>query len=256
VTGRAAAQRAEELSALIADAANERTRAWWNRYLKGAIDFHGVPMAEVRRIVHAFWRDGELDRLPRSEQVELVLALFARPVAEEKLAAILVLSEILLDELTIDDVPFLATPFERGHIADWSTCDWYCVKVLGRFIARSDDPPAAAAAIAEWRHAPNLWQRRAAAVAFVNLAPSGDAAVAGLTSLVLEVCAANARDPERFSQTSVGWVLRELSHAEPAAVAAFAEQHADVLSREALRMATAKLPEELRRELNPTGKKR
>ncbi len=90
----------------------------------------------------------------------------------------------------------------------------------------------------------------------VNLARRGDAAVPGLTSLVVTVCEANARDPARFSQTSVGWVLRELSHAEPAAVAAFVEAHADVLSREARNMATAKLPPELRRRLNPSGRRR
>ncbi len=157
-----------ELAKRLDARAGEATRTWWNRYLKGAIEFRGVPMAGVREVVHGLWRERELDERPREDQLRVVLALFAQPYAEDKLAAILVLGERLLDDLGAPDVPFLAEPFRRGHVADWSTCDWYCVKVLGPFIAQVGDPSAAAEAIAGWRHSPSLWQRRAAAVAFVK----------------------------------------------------------------------------------------
>jgi 3-methyladenine DNA glycosylase AlkD len=246
----------DELATRLASRANERTRVWWQRYLKDAIEFRGVPMGEVREVVHGLWREREVGRLPRDERLRVVLAFFAQPHAEDKLAAILVLGELLLDELRASDVEFLARPFERGYVADWSTCDWYCVKVLGRFVEQTDDPRAAAEAIGSWCRAPDLWQRRAAAVSFVRPARRGDDALPGLTELVLRVCAVNARDPERFSQTSVGWVLRELSHAAPAEVAAFVEAHEEVLSREARHMATAKLPPRLRSRLNPRGLRR
>ena len=246
----------DSLALRLAPLARESTRDWWNRYLKGTIPFRGVPMAEVRRAVHALWDEEGLDDWSHDEKLAVCLAFFAQPYAEDKLAAILVLSERLVAELAIEDVPTLAKPFELGHVFEWSTCDWYCVKVLGRFVERAQDPRAAAEAIAAWRDAESLWQRRAAAVSFVNLAPRGEAAVPGLPALVVEVCAANARDPQRFSQTSVGWVLRELSNAEPELVARFVEANVDVLSREARRMATAKLPLALRRHLNPEGRKR
>ena len=246
----------DALGAHIDSEATDRARDWWNRYLKDAIEFRGVPMAGVRTIVHDLWRKYELDDLPRHEQLAVVLAFFEEPYAEAKLAAILVLGEILLERLDVDDVDFLAQPFERGLISEWSTCDWYCVKVLGKVVARATDPRAAAERIAAWRAAPSLWQRRAAAVAFVDLAPRGGADVPGLPALILGVCAANARDPERFSQTSVGWVLRELSHAEPELVASFVDGHLELLSREARNMATAKLPHELRGRLNPSGRRR
>ena len=245
-----------EVRARLAARANDRTRAWWERYLKGAIAFRGVPMGEVRAVVHELWRERRLDRLSLQERRRVVLELFAQPHADDKLAAILLLGELMLGELGASDVDFLAQPFERGFVADWSTCDWYCVKVVGRVIERGDEPRAAAEAVAGWCRAPTLWQRRAAAVSFVPAARRGDAAVPGLTELVLNVCAVNARDPERFSQTSVGWVLRELSHAAPAEVAAFVDAHVDVLSREARHMATAKLPPPLRRRLNPGGRRR
>ena len=213
-------------------------------------------MAAVRDVVHPLWRELGLDERPREEQVELALVLLAETHAEDKLAGILVLGERLLDRLGAADVPTLAKPFERRHIADWSTCDWYCVKVLARMLEHGDDRASTAPAIASWRDADTLWQRRAAAVSFVRVARLGEGALPGLTDVVLTVCAANARDPERFSQTSVGWVLRELSHTAPAAVAAFVEEHADLLSREARNMATAKLPPELRVRLNPSGRRR
>jgi hypothetical protein len=57
------------------------------------------------------------------------------------------------------------------------------------------------------------------------------------------------RYPERFAQTGTGWVLRELSLAEPERVVEFIAQHAGPFSTEALRSATAKLPQEERLRL-------
>lgn len=205
----------------LAAVADPRTRDWWERYLKGSVPFRGVPMREIRRIVHEEWdRDAT-----RGRQLDLALAQFAERYCEDKLVGVLALAEIVHPGAA--DVPRLAEPF--AHIDDWGTCDWYCVKVLGPLIDRE---PAAAPAIAGWRHAPGLWQRRAAAVAFVNLVARGDHA-----DLVLEVCRANVRDPARFMQTSVGWVLRELSKARPDAVRSFLGEHGDRMSAEARRAA-------------------
>jgi 3-methyladenine DNA glycosylase AlkD len=157
------------------------------------------------------------------------------------MAGVLVLAERLLPELTVADIDRLARPFAAGWIDDWSTCDWYCVKLLGPLVARSADPQPAAEAIAEWRLAERLWQRRAAAVSFVGLAPRGDDVYPGFVELLLTVCTANADDPARFSQTSVGWLLRELFRAEPERVERFVREHGDHMSAEARRAALARL---------------
>lgn len=225
----------------LSEAAEEKTRDWWDRYLKGALPFRGVPMAKIRSVIHDVWRAQDLGKLPPDEQISLALGLLAERHSEDKIAGVLALAELLLDDLSIAHVEALASPFAAGHIQDWSTCDWYCVKVLGPFVARGADRKKRAEAIAAWRFAEGLWQRRAAAVAFANFARKGDSFFPGFTELLLTVCDANAADLARFSQTSVGWILRELSHAEPAAVAQFVEQNKDRLSKEAVRMATAKL---------------
>ena len=139
-------------------------------------------------------------------------------------------------------MPRLARPFERGHIADWGTCDWYCVKVLGPFVERVAERRAAAQAVAGWRSAEPLWQRRAAAVAFVNLAPQGESFFPGFSGLLVSVCEANVRDSARFSQTSMCWLLRVLSRAGPGLVAEFVRRHCDAMSAEERLAATARLP--------------
>ncbi len=80
-----------------------------------------------------------------------------------------------------------------------------------------------------------LWQRRAAVVAFVRLA--AEVPFVGFVPLVLEACAANLIDDDRFAHTGPGWLLRELSRAEPAAVRDFVDAHPQ-LSTEAVSMAT------------------
>ena len=229
-----------ELDSRLSDAANPTNRDWWSRYLKGVIPFRGVPMGEIRRVVHAVWRDLALDDKTHDEQIGLALGLFALPHCEDKLCGVLALSEILNDALELRHVPLLGLPFVKGDVYDWSTCDWYCVKALGRFVGRGERRERAEA-IAAWVNADSLWQRRAAAVTFVNHAPKGDRLFPGFTDMLLAVCARNVEDPARFSQTSVGWTLRELSRAEPGAVRSFVRRHKAKMSREALRTATAKL---------------
>lgn len=236
-----AAPLSQTIGAQLAAEADDRTREWWDRYLKGSVPFRGIPMATTRRVVHDTWRRAGVDRLDPEAQIELALAQFAEPYCEDKLAGVLALSELLLDRLTLGHVPALARPFERRYVQDWGPCDWYCVKVLARFVAMGEDRRHRAEAIAGWRSAPTLWQRRAAAVSFVNLAPQGERFFEGFTDLLLTVCSANVADPARFSQTSVGWLLRELSGAQPARVQEFVDQHGESMSREALKAARSHL---------------
>jgi 3-methyladenine DNA glycosylase AlkD len=233
----------------LAAASDERTRLWWERYLRGAVPFRGVPMARIRAAVHAWWKDEAFDEFPPLARKELAYALLRERAAEDKIAGVLVLREILLPELGLRDLPALRALFADGSIADWNTCDWFCVKVLGTLVQRSPERERIARRIAGWHRAETVWQRRASVVAFVNLAPRGEANFPGFTSMLLESCAAVVRGKERFAQTAVGWSLRELAQAEPRRVEAFIREHLARLSPEALRAATEKMPDAVRREL-------
>jgi len=229
--------------------ATEKSRAFWTRYLKGDATFRGVPMADVRAVVHAWWKRERFGELDRDAQLAVALRLFEEAPTEDKLAGVLVLSEILLPVLTKDDLPAFAELFERGLIADWNQCDWFCVKVLGNLVEAAADPLDAATALSSWRTAEPLWQRRASCVAFVYLAQHGDARIPGLSGLILANARALVQDPARFAQTGAAWALRELSRADRAAVVAFAEAEVTRLSREAMKSLVQKLPKAEQRRL-------
>lgn len=199
-------------------------------------------MAGVREAVQAWWQDEALGNLPERAQIGVALRLVAEVPTEDKLAGVLILSEILLPHLSKKNLPAFARLFARGHIADWNICDWFCVKVLGRMLAYAAAPRDLAAAISAWRTAKPLWQRRAACVAFVNHARYGDTRIPGLSQIILRNAGALVRDPARFAQTGAGWVLRELARGDRMAVIAFAERHAARLSREGMRYIIEQMP--------------
>lgn len=129
--------------------------------------------------------------------------------------------------------------FDRGHISDWNTCDWFCPRVLGPLIKRHGKP--CAQAIAKWKTAQNLWQARASVVAFANLVAEGDRHFEDLTRLVLDSCSYLIKREERFAKTAVGWVLREISRRDRDAVIEFIEKHRKFFSKESLANASKRL---------------
>lgn len=225
-------------------------KAWWESYLKDVIEFHGVPMAAVRSIVRRRISDESMDR---SDRFDTAYSLLQRPIADEKLAGILILAE-LVDPPISKELDRIGRLFDDGHIWDWNTCDWLCIKVLGPAVRHGG--VVALHELVAWHSSGSLWRRRASIVGLVPLAAKGDAEFEGLTSLVLDTSAALARDDERFIQTGIGWTLRELSDASPDRVFSFLTDHRDTLSTEAIRMAAARLSDEQRQDLGVTGKRR
>lgn len=72
--------------------------------------------------------------------------------------------------------------------------------------------------------------------------------------MLLEICATLVRAEDRFAQTGGGWVLRELSVANPAMVAEFIREHICSFSAEGLRYAVEKMSPELAGELKSARK--
>jgi 3-methyladenine DNA glycosylase AlkD len=235
-------------SALIQDfqqrcdrAADPATKDWFEAYLKGVIPYRGLKLPQVKTIFKAWYPC--VEALPLPEQVAMALALLAMDYAEDKLAGIVWLEERLGPRGAIGyqaDLPRLARLFQSGAIADWSTCDWFCVRVLQGMVQR--EGADCAVAIAAWREAENLWQRRASCIPFVGLAKRGEENFTGFTGLMLTVAETVVQSPERFAQTGVGWLLRELWRSEPERVVAFVEQHLGQFSAEGLRYTTEKMP--------------
>lgn len=225
----------------LAAGADEATRLHWERYLKGTARFRGVPMAGVRSALRRTWREHRLAEASTDELLALAHRWFGAPMSEDKLAAVLLLAEQMPDRLSVDHLDALAAPFAAGHVTDWSVCDWYATKALHAFLTHDpEDVERRARGLATWGGAGSLWQRRAGLVAFVKLAPRAPVQFDGFTDLVVQLCRDNLVSDDRFAHTGPGWVLRELSRAEPEAVRAFVAAH-DRLSDEGRRMALARL---------------
>ena len=234
----------EKLQLRLNARATAATREWWTKYLRGAASFRGVKMGDVRTAVHAWFEEERLgEHLSVGQQKDLALMLLEEEYSEDKLAGILFLQEILFPAGALDwrsDLPRFARLFDEGYIRDWSTCDWFCVKVLGPLVEEKGE--TCARAISEWRGANSVWQRRASVVAFANLASKGDQNFPGFTEMVLENCSHLLGSQERFAQTGVGWVLREFSRSDQDLIIGFVEANLDRFSREALKNATKYLP--------------
>jgi DNA alkylation repair enzyme len=123
--------------------ATATTREWWTKYLRGAASFRGVKMGDVRAALHTWFEEEELGKLLSVEQQkDLALMLLEEDHAEDKLAGVLFLQEILLPEGALDwrsDLPRFARLFDEGYICDWSICDWFCVKVLGPLVEQQGE---------------------------------------------------------------------------------------------------------------------
>jgi 3-methyladenine DNA glycosylase AlkD len=229
-----------ELQTRLEQQADPATQQWFERYLKGVLPFRGLKLPLTRTIVQGWYPT--IASLPPDQVRELALALLYEPHGEDKLAGILILQEKLLPQRELDyqtALPQFIQAFTDGAIADWNTCDWFCVRVLhGLVVQQGED---CARTIATWQTAPNLWHRRASCVSFVKLAKQGDRVFPGFVDLLLEVGETVVQSPERFSQTAVGWLWRELWLADPEAVVDRIEANLTAFSGEGLRYATEKM---------------
>ena len=215
---------------------------------KAAMD----PVADLRKrlarrpgaaaqVIPKWWADHGLAAHPAVVGKRVALALIEQRASQTKHAGIVVLRDLLGDHLRATDLAAFEHLFAGGHLDDGALVDAFGVQVLGTLLQRVRGRAEICRALATWRNAETPWQRRAACAALTTLAPLGDAALPGLAQLIFHVCSAIVWSPDRADQTAVGWLVRELSRAEPTRVEAFVRRHARLMSRECVRLAVEKL---------------
>jgi hypothetical protein len=205
--------------------------------------------AGLRGCVRAWWVDHGFADYPPAAGKRIAFALIEQAQAAHKLAGILVLHEMLGPQLRAADVPAFARLFAQGHLAEPGIVDRFAGKVLGTLLDRVPGRREVVRALVHWRAADTAWQRRAACLAFVELAPHGDGALLGLVDQILTILAAVVWSHEAEDQTAIGPVLRELMLADPIRGEAFFRRHARLMSRSCARVAVAKLPAATRNDL-------
>ena len=149
--------------------ASKKSKAWWDKYMKGVIRFRGVGIPLNRDLLSHWRQDNAIMEWTPREQMELALAFLNEPVAEDKLAGILYLQYFLVEQLPEElMLPAFNELFDQRLIFDWNICDWFCVRVLSTMIMHHGR--ISAEKISTWRDAEYVWQARSSVVPFVKLA--------------------------------------------------------------------------------------
>ncbi len=212
-------------------AAVEKTRLWWDKYMKGVIPFRGVGIPQNRELLEQWRRENCLDEWPLEEQLEIALGFFREKMAEDKLAGVLYLQNYLYDKLAWQDLlQRYEELYQAELIFDWNICDWFSVRVLGPTIKMHGFD--CGAAIADWRSAEYLWRARSSVVPFVNLASESQ-----YYPLIEKSCTTLIKRDERFAKTAVGWILRDISKHDEKYSLSFIQDHLTFFSRESLKNA-------------------
>jgi len=220
-----------EFSEILDQYKEEKSKKWWERYLKNVTPFRGVGIPEIRNQLKKFYREKQLDRWPVNGQFDFALSFFDGEYAEDKLSGILFIQLYLLDKIDyMVALPRYKKLFTDNLIADWNICDWFCVRVLGPTIKNNEN--ACAKWISGWRGVENLWQARASLVSFVKLADQKE-----YYPMIKKSAEMLIRREERFRKTAVGWMLREIAHYDKVFVRDFLKDNLQFFTNETLRNA-------------------
>ncbi len=226
-----------DLQNRLDEVADEHTKTWFENYVKHTISYRGVKTPEVTRVVAAWRQSHALQQLPNEAGLDLAAALIRQDHAEDKFAGIVYIQKNLLKRIEANLLLETAESlFSFGAFVDWSTTDWFCVRVLGPAIAHHGEP--AATRIAGWCRQADIWNRRAAIVPFRSVVRDQR-----FLHLIESTIAALVKEQERFIQTGVGWVISDLSKVNPRIAEALIERHFDDLSVEVIRRHTKYLPD-------------
>ena len=117
---------------ILERASTEKTKQWWQNYMRDVIPFRGVGIPKNRELLTEWRITNGIDKWALEDQLDLALAFFHEPFAEDKLAAILYIQNFLYNKLPWQDLlEKFKSIFDKKLIFDWNICDWFCVRVLG-----------------------------------------------------------------------------------------------------------------------------
>jgi 3-methyladenine DNA glycosylase AlkD len=225
---------------LLLKAGNHQKKDWWENYLKEFnLVFYGIPMVEIRSMAQSFWDSNELD-------FDFIMNLFKIPVAEPKLAGIILLETRYLDLINEEQLTKLVKLFDDGDLSDWHICDWFCIKFLSKLLTK----PQLKEILIGWSRGKTIWQKRASVVMFVPKAKSSSLEEAKEMVQVASI----ALGTTRFEQTGVGWLMAELSITHKELVIEWIDQHHSLLIKEALDRASKRLPKGSVRTITQTSR--
>ena len=200
------------------------------RYLKSDLDFLGVGVPGVRKVVTDAARS--YDGLGRDSALAWARALWREPVHERRMAAIEVLRRYVRT-LRAADLRLVEAWVREAH--GWAYVDSLAGDIAGPVAL---DHPSAWPLIDAWAADGDFWVRRSALLTLLPGIRRGGLDHARFERYATPMLA----EKEFFIRKAIGWVLREASKKDPAYVAAWTQGHLDQMSGVTFREAVRRLP--------------
>jgi 3-methyladenine DNA glycosylase AlkD len=201
------------------------------RYLKSDLDFLGVSVPGIRRVVTEEARTYE--GLHRDGALAWARALWREPVHERRTAAIEVLRHYVRN-LEPVDLAQVEAWVRAAH--GWAHVDPLAGDVAGTIALRHQE---AWPLIDAWTRDEDFWVRRSALLTLLPGIRHGQSDHARFERYATPMLA----EKEFFIRKAIGWVLREIAKKDPAYVAAWTKSHLDQMSGVTFREAVRRLPE-------------
>ncbi len=233
-----ASDRVEELEGALRAVGEKERAAGAKAYLKSDLEFIGVAAKPLRLVAREFLkRHGDLDH---DRLIELVLALWDRPVYELKAAAVALL-ERRSCTLDLGDLVVVEGLLRRSHT--WALVDWLCTKVVAPVVEQN--PEGSRGILRRWAADDDFWVRRSSMLSQLPALRRGG----GDFELFASFAAAMVEEKEFFVRKAIGWVLRDVSKKRPWLAYGFLGDHVGRVSGLTLREGSKYLPEDQRADL-------
>ncbi len=220
---------ADELEASLRRIGTSTRAEGEKAYLKSDLAFTGTLVSATRAEVQRLDRQLALDH---ERLVELVAALWSKPVFERRLAAIMFLQRHP-KLLSVTDMPILEGMARESRT--WALLDYLAVDVLGRLVEA--DPAGMTAVMDAWATDDDFWIRRASLLAELRPIRRG----AGLDRFLARA-EPMLEEREFFIRKAIGWVLREAGKRRPDDVFAWLAPRTHRASGVTMREAVKYLP--------------
>jgi 3-methyladenine DNA glycosylase AlkD len=200
------------------------------RYLKSELEFFGVTVPEMRRVVKAAVR--AYPGLGAAELVAWAAELWRAPVHERRMAAVEVLT-LAAPRLGTGDLATVERLLRES--GTWALVDGLAGNVAGEIAVRD---PRSWPVIDGWAVDPDFWLRRSALLALLRGIRTGRPDLPRFTRYARPLLA----EREFFIRKAIGWVLREISRRDPDWVASWTQRHLSEMSGVTFREAVRRLP--------------
>jgi 3-methyladenine DNA glycosylase AlkD len=200
------------------------------RYLKSELEFFGVTVPEMRRVVTAAVRG--CPGLDGAGMVAWAVALWGEPVHDRRMAAVEILT-LAAPRLGAGELAVVERLVRES--GTWALVDGLAGNVAGEIALRD---PRSWPVIDGWAVDADFWVRRSALLALLRGIRRRQPDLARFTRYAEPMLA----EREFFIRKAIGWVLREISKLDPAWVASWTELHLSELSGVTFREAVRRLP--------------